>query len=64
MTTYRRMMGALRSYTGPLLALFWRHLHAPDGAGGLGKSYFANWFVVMGVCGRRIPFHDTADCEE
>src|SRR5438552_9702270 len=27
-TTYQGMMGALRSYTAPLLALFWRHLHA------------------------------------
>lgn len=26
-TTYQGMMGALRSYTAPLLVLFWRHLH-------------------------------------
>lgn len=61
-TTYQGMMGALRSYTAPLLALFWRHLHARM-EGVAGKHWRIGLWLALAVDGSRFTTPRTVDNE-
>ena len=61
-TTYQGMMGALRSYTAPLLALFWRHLHARMEQVA-GKHWQIGLWLALAVDGSRFTTPRTAKNE-
>jgi hypothetical protein len=52
LTTYQGMMGALRSYTAPVMALFWRHLHARMEQAA-GKHWRIGLWLALAVDGSR-----------
>jgi hypothetical protein len=62
-TTYQGMMGALRSYTAPLLALFWRHLHARM-EGAAGRHWRIGLWLALAVDGSRFTTPRTAKNEQ
>src|SRR5579872_3712267 len=61
-TTYQGMMGALRSYTAPLLVLFWRHLHARMEQVA-GKHWQIGLWLALAVDGSRFTTPRTAKNE-
>lgn len=58
-TTYQGMMGALRSYTAPLLSLFWRHLHVRMEQVA-GKHWRIGLWLALAVDGSRFATPRTA----
>lgn len=61
-TTYQGMMGALRSYTAPLLALFWRQLHARMQQAA-GKHWRIGLWLALAVDGSRFTTPRTMNNE-
>lgn len=61
-TTYQGMVGALRSYTAPLLTLFWRHLHARMERAA-GKHWKIGLWLALAVDGSRFTTPRTAKNE-
>ncbi len=62
-TTYQGMTGALRSYTAPLLALFWRHLHARMERVA-GKHWRIGLWLALAVDGSRFTTPRTVSNEQ
>jgi hypothetical protein len=61
-TTYQGMIGALRSYTAPLLALFWQHLHARMEQAA-GEHWQIGLWLALAVDGSRFTTPRTAKNE-